>query len=101
MDGSKSNDGELEKSVKPSNRAWGRRQIVQGVLLSSVVILSACGGGGSDDDGGDTTPPTATNKTGHLIDSAVSGVDYTASPSEIGRAVQQECRDRSRMPSSA
>src|SRR5437763_3529479 len=34
------------------------------------------------------------------IKSAIQGSDVP-NPDEIGRAVQQECRDRSRMPSSA
>src|SRR5947199_3186679 len=43
-------------------------------------------------------PPTATKEIQYL--NAKGALTYT-DIAEIGRAVQQECRDRSRMPSSA
>src|SRR5438477_603071 len=64
-------------------------------------------------DGVNATPLPTVNTTGHIDHAAFLGtinpdtnksgmVNMTSSVnSQIGRAVQQECRDRSRMPSSA
>src|SRR5947209_19912265 len=48
-------------------------------------------------DGVNATPLPTVNTTGYIDHAAFLG---TINP-EIGRAVQQECRDRARMPSSA
>src|SRR5690625_6821980 len=55
-------------------------------------------------DGVNATPLPTVNTTGYIDHAAFLGTinpDTNKSGMEIGRAVQQECRDRSRMPSSA
>src|SRR5438067_12237722 len=63
-------------------------------------------------DGVNATPLPTVNTTGYIDHAAFLGtinpdtnksgmVNITSSVNKIGRAVQQECRDRSRMPSSA
>eukprot|EP00456_Euglypha_rotunda_P077310 TRINITY_DN7293_c0_g1_i2.p1 TRINITY_DN7293_c0_g1~~TRINITY_DN7293_c0_g1_i2.p1 ORF type:complete len:126 (+),score=25.44 TRINITY_DN7293_c0_g1_i2:146-523(+) len=65
-----------------------------------IETTAAPGEGGfpeGEGEGGETQAPETTSAP--METSAPE--ETTAAPEEIGRAVQQECRDRSRMPSSA
>eukprot|EP00456_Euglypha_rotunda_P048410 TRINITY_DN38816_c0_g2_i2.p2 TRINITY_DN38816_c0_g2~~TRINITY_DN38816_c0_g2_i2.p2 ORF type:complete len:131 (+),score=29.08 TRINITY_DN38816_c0_g2_i2:176-568(+) len=91
------------------------------IALGVSVLLGACAGGGMGMGGSSNmnTPMVGgapMYPTKDIVDNAVNSKDHTTlvaavkaaglvdtlkSPGQIGRAVQQECRDRSRMPSSA
>ncbi len=49
----------------------------------TFLALAACGGGGGGSDSGSSPAPTPTAQQGYFIDSAVEGLNYSASPSGL------------------